>query len=104
MSYDELVKSPICPIIVIPVLARRSASARRRENGNPVFLNGSLLSQGHRLDSGFLRSDVFLSFYETISYDTLVKSRKRLVIVIPAKAGIQCFQMLIKILDTGFHL
>jgi hypothetical protein len=53
LNIDELVKSPICPIIVIPVLARRSASARRRENGNPVFLNGSLLSQGHRLDSGW---------------------------------------------------
>ena len=53
---DELVKSPIGPIIVHP-----------RENGNPVFFNGSLLSQGRRLDSGFHRSDDgFLSFYGTI--------------------------------------
>jgi hypothetical protein len=44
-----------------------------RENGNPVFLNGSLLSQGRRLDSGFRRSDGFLSFYETIINDGLVK-------------------------------
>jgi len=28
-------------LAVIPVLARRSASARRRENGNPVISTGS---------------------------------------------------------------
>jgi hypothetical protein len=35
--------------------------------------------------------------------DGFVKSQKRLMIVIPAKAGIQCFEALIKSLDTGFH-
>ena len=40
-NHDGFVKSPIQPIIVIPVLARRSASVRRRENGNPVNSNTS---------------------------------------------------------------
>jgi hypothetical protein len=35
--------------------------------------------------------------------DEVVKSRKRLSIVIPAKAEIQQFHIIIKTLDTGFH-
>ncbi|MBI5197642.1 MAG: DUF86 domain-containing protein [Nitrospirae bacterium] len=35
--------------------------------------------------------------------DALVKSRKTHIFVIPAKAGIQFFQQVINLLDTGFH-
>jgi len=38
-----------------------------------------------------------------MTIDGLVKSRKNLMIVIPAKAGIQLSQALMKTLDTGFH-
>jgi len=35
--------------------------------------------------------------------DDLVKSLKRRIFVIPAKAGIQLFQILKNSLDSGFH-
>jgi len=41
--------------------------------------------------------------YLIVKYDEVEKSRKRLMIVIPAKAGIQFFQRLRNSLDTGFH-
>jgi len=43
------------------------------------------------------------TFYEVINFDDLVKSLKRRISVIPAKAGIQLFQILKKSLDSGFH-
>jgi hypothetical protein len=42
------------------------------------------------------------SFY-TIKFDELVKSRKTSFFVIPAKAGIQFFQLVTEFLDSGFH-
>ena len=51
-----------------------------------------------------LRSyDDFETFYEIVKVDGLVKSRKVLFSVIPAKAGIQCFQKLMTVLDPGFR-
>jgi len=44
-----------------------------------------------------------LIFYETINIDELVKSRKTPFFVIPAKAGIQFFQLVTELLDSGFH-
>jgi len=38
-----------------------------------------------------------------IKIDALVKSQKTSFFVIPAKAGIQCFQKLITDLDPGFR-
>ena len=38
-----------------------------------------------------------------VKIDDLVKSLKRRIAVIPAKAGIQLFQMLKNSLDSGFH-
>jgi len=37
------------------------------------------------------------------NFDELVKSLKRRISVIPAKAGIQLFQILKNSLDSGFH-
>jgi hypothetical protein len=42
-------------------------------------------------------------FYRASMIDELVKSRKRPKIVIPVNTGIQKFQRVTKILDTGFH-
>ncbi|OEU52070.1 MAG: hypothetical protein BA861_05535 [Desulfobacterales bacterium S3730MH5] len=36
-------------------------------------------------------------------FDELVKSRKTPFFVIPAKAGIQFFQLVVEFLDSGFH-
>ena len=58
-----LVKSPNYPVLSF---LRKQESRVSRENGNPVPLYGSLLSQGQRLDSGFCRSDGFWTFDETI--------------------------------------
>jgi hypothetical protein len=41
--------------------------------------------------------------FPKIKVDGLVKSRKVLFSVIPAKAGIQCFQELMTELDPGFR-
>jgi hypothetical protein len=41
---------------------------------------------------------IFLS-----NFDELVKSRKTPFFVIPAKAGIQFFQLVTEFLDSGFH-
>jgi len=60
---DEVVKSPYFSNLSF---LRKQESRVSRENGNPVPLYGSLLSQGQRLDSGFCRSDGFWTFYETI--------------------------------------
>jgi len=38
-----------------------------------------------------------------LNFDDLVKSLKRRISVIPAKAGIQLFQTLKNSLDSGFH-
>ena len=38
-----------------------------------------------------------------IKFDELVKSRKTPFFVIPAKAGIQFFQLVTEFLDSGFH-
>ena len=38
-----------------------------------------------------------------VNYDSLVKSQKTSFFVIPAKAGIQCFQKLMTDLDPGFR-
>jgi len=43
------------------------------------------------------------TFYETVKVDELVKSRKTPFFVIPAKAGIQFFQLVTEFLDSGFH-
>jgi len=43
------------------------------------------------------------TFYEVVKIDDLVKSLKRHISVIPAKAGIQLFQILKNSLDSGFH-
>jgi hypothetical protein len=67
-----------------------------------------------RLDSGLAvipdpdpgRNDAkkgFLTFCGYIKIDGLVKSQKTSFFVIPAKAGIQCFQKLITDLDPGFR-
>jgi len=42
-------------------------------------------------------------FYEAINFDEIVKSRKCSLSVIPAKAGNQCSQALIKPLDPVFQ-
>jgi len=42
-------------------------------------------------------------FSPLIKFDNLVKSRKILFSVIPAKAGIQCFQEFMTDLDPGFR-
>jgi hypothetical protein len=42
-------------------------------------------------------------FYEVVKFDGLVKSRKSTTNVIPAKAGIQKYQMVTKALDPGFR-
>jgi len=42
----------------------------------------------------------FLTFYEIINIDEVVKSRNPIKFVIPAKAGIQLFQ---DVLDPGFR-
>ena len=44
----------------------------------------------------------FHSTYEAKFYE-LVKSRKTPFFVIPAKAGIQFFQLVTELLDSGFH-
>jgi len=41
--------------------------------------------------------------FEPFKYDELVKSPKDFLSVIPAKAGIQLFQGIIKSLDSGVH-
>jgi len=41
--------------------------------------------------------------YLFINFDELVKSRKTPFFVIPAKAGIQFFQLVTEFLDSGFH-
>ena len=43
------------------------------------------------------------TFYETVNLDKLVKSQKTSFFVIPAKAGIQCFQKLMTDLDPGLR-
>jgi len=59
-----------------------------------------------RLDSRFHGNDRktnLRTFYDFINIDDLVKSLKRRIPVIPAKAGIQLFQILKNSLDSGFH-
>jgi len=51
-----------------------------------------ILKKGKRIEK-----DIF------INTDSLVKSQKTSFFVIPAKAGIQCFQELITDLDPGFR-
>jgi hypothetical protein len=46
---------------------------------------------------------VFFKVCTRLSYDDLVKSLKGRIPVIPAKAGIQLFQILKNSLDSGFH-
>jgi len=41
--------------------------------------------------------------FRGVNSDGLVKSQKAPVFVIPAKAGIQCFQKLMNDLDPGFR-
>jgi hypothetical protein len=41
-----------------------------------------------------------MAFYKTIIFDELVKTP---FFVIPAKAGIQFFQLVAEFLDSGFH-
>jgi len=43
------------------------------------------------------------TFYEVTKIDDLVKSLKIRLSVIPAKAGIQSFQIGMNSLDSGFH-
>jgi len=38
-----------------------------------------------------------------VNFDAFVKSQKIRLVVIPAKAGIQSFQVIISSLDSGFH-
>ena len=59
-KFGGLVKSPNYPVLSF---LRKQESRVSRENGNPVPLYSSLLSQGQRLDSGFRRSDGFRTFY-----------------------------------------
>jgi len=42
-------------------------------------------------------------YFDDLTIDGLVKSRKCPRIVIPVKTGIQKFQRVTKTLDTGFH-
>ncbi len=44
-----------------------------------------------------------LDFFDSPCSDDFVKSRKTPFFVIPAKAGIQSIQGLMKALDSGFH-
>jgi hypothetical protein len=64
LSLDGFVKSPIQPIIVIPVPARRSTgvSVRRRENGNPVNSNPSGLLLPDQVEDKLRRSDRLIDF------------------------------------------
>jgi hypothetical protein len=48
--------------------------------------------------SGIERKPIFKN-----KIDELVKSRKTPFFVIPAKAGIQFFQLVTEFLDSGFH-
>jgi hypothetical protein len=41
--------------------------------------------------------------FSSVNLDELVKSRKTPFFVIPAKAGIQSFQLVTEFLDSGFH-
>ncbi len=41
--------------------------------------------------------------FSSVNLDELVKSRKTPFFVIPAKAGIQFFQLVAEFLDSGFH-
>jgi hypothetical protein len=43
------------------------------------------------------------TFYETVNYGQLVKSRETVFLVIPAKAGIQYIQGVTKLMDSGVH-
>ena len=45
-----------------------------------------------------------LNKFKIQSFDALVKSQKTSFFVIPAKAGIQCFQKLMTYLDPGCSL
>jgi hypothetical protein len=51
----------------------------------------------------YFRQLINFTFYEIIKFDELVKSKKGRFPVIPAKAGIQLFQILKNSLDSGFH-
>ena len=64
-NFGGLVKSPNYPVLSF---LRKQESRVSRENGNPVPLYSSLLSQGQRLDSGFRRSDGFRTFYGFIKF------------------------------------
>jgi hypothetical protein len=45
----------------------------------------------------------YLRFPQTSKFDELVKSLKTPFFVIPAKAGIQFFQLVTEFLGSGFH-
>jgi hypothetical protein len=75
----------------------QGAQKLRSEAHLPVRRNDEVAAQRRRW-----------TFYETIKikvniFDDLVKSLKRRIFVIPAKAGIQLFQILKNSLDSGFH-
>ena len=59
-----------------------------------------VLRERHQL-TGKNKRDLFKR--EQAIFDDLVKSLKRRISVIPAKAGIQLFQILKNSLDSGFH-
>ena len=69
--------------------------------GIPVFRNYELFKLVIA-ESTWVMLKIF-TFYDTVKLDELVKSRKTPFFVIPAKAGIQFFQLVTELLDSGFH-
>jgi len=67
-----------------------------------IILNGKK-QEKNDTKINYFKQLINFTFYETINVDDLVKSLKRLISVIPAKAGIQLFQILKNSLDSGFH-
>jgi len=91
-NLEDLVKSQKYPS---PFTGEGQGEGEQSRNFNKLFIPlPSIPSRQGRGNN---------SFYETINFDDLVKSLKRRISVIPAKAGIKLFQILKNSLDSGFH-
>jgi hypothetical protein len=53
--------------------------------------------------SNYSLSRYLENIFSAVNIDEFVKSRKTSFFVIPAKAGIQYFQIVVTIMDSGFH-
>jgi hypothetical protein len=74
----------------------------QREEKIPPFIKGGRGGIFSAKDFQ-LYSKKYVAKFMKSSIDKVAKSRKSLMVVIPAEAGIQRLQVLMKILDTGFH-